>query len=270
MIDTAIATIAGRATEPRAVADLWVCLPTYNEAPHVERVVTRVLRALDSAGLPCRILVIDDASPDGTGQIADALAARESRVEVLHRARKEGLGPAYLAGFRRALAGGAQLVAEMDCDLSHEPEALPRLVAAAARADVVLGSRYVRGGGVLDWSALRRAISRGGCWYARRMLGTAVRDLTGGFKVFRRGALETVLAEPVRTTGYGFQIELTHRALRHGFAVAEVPIVFRERRAGASKMTWGIVAEAALLVPRLRAAGHAPPLRPGTLLAQEG
>jgi dolichol-phosphate mannosyltransferase len=227
----------------------WLVLPTYNEAENIEPIVTAALAKLPGTA---RVLIVDDSSPDGTGERADRLAEREPRISVLHRERKEGIGPAYVAGFRRALEGGAGLVLEMDSDFSHDPAYLPRLLEASRRADLVLGSRYVAGGGVGDWGPLRRAISRGGSAYARLVLGVEVRDLTGGFKCFRREVLEAIDLEAVRARGYAFQIELTYRALRHGFKVVEVPIVFRDRRVGASKMDRSIVAEAIVEVPRLR------------------
>jgi dolichol-phosphate mannosyltransferase len=227
----------------------WVVLPTYDEAANVEPVVRAVLRALPEA----RVLVVDDASPDGTGDIADRLAAELPAVRVLHRARKEGLGRAYAAGFGVALAAGAGHVIQMDADFSHDPADLPRLLATArAGADVVIGSRYVPGGGIADWGALRRAVSRAGCGYARRVLGVGVRDLTGGFKCFRAEALTAIGYASVRSQGYAFQVELTFRALRRGLLVIELPIVFTERRNGRSKMSARIALEAALLVPRLR------------------
>jgi dolichol-phosphate mannosyltransferase len=196
---------------------------------------------------------VDDSSPDGTGELADALAARDPAVQVLHRFRKEGLGQAYLAGFRFALRGGAALVVEMDADLSHDPAHLPAMVAATRDADVVLGSRYVAGGEVRNWGRMRRLVSRGGCWYARVVLGLEVQDLTGGFKVFRREVLETLDLHWVRSQGYAFQVELTYRAIQAGFRVREVPIVFTDRRVGQSKMSRRIVLEAMWMVPRLRA-----------------
>lgn len=234
----------------------WVVLPTYNEAENVERLLAAVLAKLPPSA---RVLVVDDGSPDGTGEIADRLAAAEERVRVLHRAEKEGLGPAYIAGFREALAGGAGLILEMDADFSHDPAYLPHLLEAAGRADLVIGSRYVSGGGVSDWGPLRRAISRGGSAYARLVLGVEVKDLTGGFKCFRREVLEAIDLDAVDARGYAFQIEMTYRALRAGFRVVEVPIVFRDRRAGSSKMDSSIVLEAVWQVPRLRfgrRAGH--------------
>ncbi|HEX9967881.1 MAG TPA: polyprenol monophosphomannose synthase [Solirubrobacterales bacterium] len=230
----------------------WVVLPTYNEAENVEPLVTAALSKLPPSA---RILIVDDNSPDGTGRIADRLAAEHNAVSVLHRPGKEGLGPAYIAGFRRALAEGAGHVLEMDADFSHEPAYLPRLLEAAGRADLVVGSRYVPGGGVGDWGPLRRAISRGGSAYARRVLGVDVRDLTGGFKCFRREVLEAIDLDAVRSRGYAFQVELTYRAIQRGFEVAEVPIVFRDRRVGASKMSRSIVLEAIWRVPLLRFAG---------------
>jgi dolichol-phosphate mannosyltransferase len=227
----------------------WLVLPTYDEAENIEALVEAARSKLPAAA---RILVVDDSSPDGTGEVAERLAARHENVSVLHRPRKEGLGPAYVAGFREALAGGAGLVLEMDADFSHDPAYLPRLLEAARRADVVLGSRYVPGGGVSDWGALRRAVSRGGSVYARLVLGVGVRDLTGGFKCFRREVLEAIDLDSIRTRGYAFQVELTYRAIRRGFRVVEVPIVFRERRVGKSKMDLSIVSEAVWRLPLLR------------------
>jgi dolichol-phosphate mannosyltransferase len=231
----------------------WLILPTYDEAENIEpflRAVDRVLRKVAPAGH--RILVVDDDSPDGTGEIADRVAADLGSIEVLHRAAKDGLGPAYRAGFDVALRGGATHVLEMDSDFSHDPADLPRLLTAASDADVVLGSRYVRGGGVADWGLARRLISRAGSWYARVILGLDVRDLTGGFKCFSRAALEAIDLASVRSTGYAFQVELTYRAVSAGFRVVEVPITFRERRAGHSKMSARIALEAMWLVPDLR------------------
>jgi len=225
-----------------------VCLPTFNERENLEP----MLRALGDKGV--HVLVIDDNSPDGTGQLADRLAQELDYVSVLHRPAKEGLGPAYLAGFRHALADGAELVLEMDCDFSHDPSDVPRLVAAADDADVVLGSRYVAGGGVRNWGLLRRFISAGGSWYARVLLGIPVRDLTGGFKCYRRRVLETIDLDDVHSKGYAFQIETTYRALRAGFRVVEVPITFIDREDGVSKMSRAIVAEAIWKVPLLRLA----------------
>jgi len=226
-----------------------VCLPTYDERENLEPMVGALLERL---GTDDRILVIDDSSPDGTGELADRLAARERRVEVLHRPQKEGLGPAYLAGFHRALAEGAELVLEMDCDFSHDPDDVPRLIAAAADADVVLGSRYVRGGGVRNWSLARRVVSRCGCLYAQAVLLTRVRDLTGGFKCYRRAVLEAIDLEAVSSRGYAFQIETTYRALRKGFRVVELPITFTDREVGSSKMSRAIVLEAVWRVPLVR------------------
>lgn len=227
----------------------WLVLPTYNEAGNLELLIEAAL-----AGLPAgsRILVVDDGSPDGTGKLADRLAAEQDAVSVLHRPRKEGLGPAYIAGFRRALAAGAGLVLEMDADFSHDPRDLPRLIAASADADLVLGSRYAPGGEIAAWGRVRRSISRGGSTYARLVLGVGVADLTGGFKCFRREVLEAIDLDAVDSRGYAFQVELTYRALQLGFRVLELPIVFRDRERGASKMSGAIVAEAAWRVPRLR------------------
>jgi dolichol-phosphate mannosyltransferase len=230
----------------------WLILPTYNEAVNIEPFVRAVLGELAAAAPEHRILIVDDNSPDGTGRIADALAAELDAVEVLHRPAKEGLGVAYIAGFRHALERGAGLLLEMDSDFSHSPADVPRLIEAASDADLVLGSRYAPGGAVSDWGLVRRAISRGGSWYARLVLGVGVRDLTGGFKCFRRSALERLDLDSVHAQGYGFQIELTYRAIRAGLRVEEIPIVFRERQAGRSKMTARIAAEAVWKVPALR------------------
>ena len=232
----------------------WLVLPTYNEAENLEAFLAAVLPKLPA---DARVLVVDDNSPDGTGKLADCLAAEDERVRVLHRTQKEGLGPAYIAGFREALAQGAELILEMDADFSHDPAYLPRLLEAAQGADLVIGSRYVEGGGVSDWSALRRGISRGGSAYARLVLGVGVRDLTGGFKCFRREVLETIDLDAVDARGYAFQIEVTYRTLQAGFKVVEVPIVFRDRQAGSSKMDGSIVLEAIWRVPRLRFGGRA-------------
>ncbi len=230
----------------------WLLLPTYNEAGNIEAFIEAVLAKLPATA---RVLIVDDNSPDGTGEIADRLAAMHESVTVLHRPHKEGLGPAYIAGFRQALEGGAGLVLEMDSDFSHDPAYLPRLLEAGERADLAIGSRYVPGGGVGDWSPLRKAISRGGSAYARLVLSVGVRDLTGGFKCFRREVLETIDLDSIRSRGYAFQVEMTYRTIQRGFTVAEVPIVFRERRAGTSKMDRSIVAEAAWRVPLLRFGG---------------
>jgi dolichol-phosphate mannosyltransferase len=224
-------------------------VPTYEEAGNVEAFVEAALAHLPATA---RVLIVDDSSPDGTGEIADRLAARHEAVSVLHRPRKEGLGPAYIAGFKQALAQGAGFVLEMDCDFSHDPVYLPQLLEAGARADLAIGSRYVAGGGVGDWSLLRRAISRGGSAYARLVLGLEVRDLTAGFKCFRREVLEAIGLDSVRSRGYAFQVEMTYRAIQRGFEVVEFPIVFRERRAGDSKLGRSIVLEAAWRVPMLR------------------
>ena len=229
--------------------DVWLVVPTYNEAANLEPLVEAVRAALPRSR---RVLIVDDSSPDGTGQIADELAARHEDVEVMHRPEKEGIGPAYVAGFGRALAGGARLVAQMDADFSHDPADLPRLLEAAGKADVVLGSRYAEGGGVADWGPVRRAISRGGSAYARAILGLEVKDLTGGFKVYRREVLAAIDLPSIASLGYAFQVETTYRAVRAGFRVVEVPIVFRDRRVGQSKMTAAIVLEAARKVPAMR------------------
>jgi len=231
---------------PRAV----LCLPTYNERENLESMIRELGGVLDTSA--DRVLVIDDASPDGTGEIADRLAVELSWVSVLHREHKEGIGPAYIAGFRWALAEGAELVLEMDCDFSHGPADVPRLIAAVEDADLVLGSRYAPGGGTENWGLVRRFVSRGGCLYAQILLGMRVRDLTGGFKCFRRVALEAIDLDALSAHGYAFQIETTYRVRRAGLRVAEIPITFVERRAGASKMTSSIVAEAIWKVPLLR------------------
>ena len=224
-----------------------VCLPTYNERENLERMV----EALADKGVS--VLVIDDNSPDGTGELADRLAAEHAHVEVLHRPRKEGLGPAYLAGFAQALADPeVELVLEMDADFSHNPDDVPRLIAAAKDADLVLGSRYVKGGSIGSWGALRRFVSAGGSLYARILLGVPVHDLTGGFKCFHRRVLETIDLAAVDSRGYAFQIETTYRALRAGFRVVEVPITFVDREHGGSKMSRTIVLEAIWKVPVLR------------------
>jgi dolichol-phosphate mannosyltransferase len=223
-----------------------ICLPTYNERENLERMV----RALGEHGVS--VLVIDDNSPDGTGELADRLAQELDCVSVLHRARKEGLGPAYLDGFRHALGEGAELILEMDCDFSHDPADVPRLIAAVERADLVLGSRYVDGGSVRNWGLLRRLVSAGGSAYARWVLGVDVRDLTGGFKCYRRAVLETIELDAITSRGYAFQIETTYRAIRAGFRIAEIPITFVDRLQGGSKMSKAIVAEAIWKVPALR------------------
>ncbi len=230
---------------------LCVCLPTYNERDNLEPMVDALQNVLGDEDL---VLVIDDSSPDGTGQIADRLAGERQGVHVLHRPRKEGLGPAYLDGFRRALELGADLIFEMDCDFSHDPADVPRLAAAAEDADLVIGSRYVDGGGTKNWGLLRRLISRGGSLYAQVLLGVGVCDLTGGFKCYRRVVLETIDLDAIHSKGYAFQIETTYRALRRGFRVVEVPIVFVDRQVGGSKMSKTIVLEAVWKVPALRLA----------------
>jgi dolichol-phosphate mannosyltransferase len=228
----------------------WIVLPTYCEADNVERMV-RALRA--AAPADARVLIVDDASPDGTGLLADRLAAADPQVSVLHRAAKRGLGPAYVAGFEHALARGASTVCEIDSDFSHDPATIPRLLGAiAGGADLALGSRYVEGGRVEGWAPWRRGVSRAGCAYARAVLRVPVRDLTGGCKCFRAAALEAIDFRTARARGYAFQVELTYRALRAGLRVVELPIVFRERREGESKMTGAVALEAAWRIPALR------------------
>ena len=243
----------------------WLILPTYNEAENVRAIVAAAGEVLAGAAPDgFRVLIVDDGSPDGTGRIADELAAERGWLKVLHRSEKNGIGPAYLAGFRHALEHGAGYVMEMDSDFSHDPADLARLLAATgggstdggapagAGADLALGSRYVPGGGVSDWGMLRRFISEGGSTYARLVLGLRVRDLTGGFKCFRSEVLRAIDLDSVRSQGYAFQVELTYRAVQAGFRVVEVPIVFRDRQHGQSKMSWRIAAEAMWLVPLLR------------------
>ena len=227
-------------------------LPTYQEAENVVPMLDTLRGLADRSRLDLSVIVVDDGSPDGTADLAQGVADHDPRVTVLRRSEKRGIGPAYLAGFAPALAAGAELIIEMDCDFSHDPKEIPRLIEAAADADLVLGSRYVAGGGVARWGLLRRMISRGGCLYAEWVLGVPVRDLTGGFKCFRREVLESLPLDEVSAAGYGFQIELTYRALVAGFRVTEVPILFSERTSGTSKMSKRIVLEAAWLVPRLR------------------
>lgn len=223
-------------------------LPTFEEAGNIEPIVRQALANMPPGS---RVLVVDDNSPDGTGEIAEGLSG-ELPVEVLHRRGKEGLASAYIAGFKHVLAQGADLVLQMDSDFSHDPADLSRLIEASSHADLVLGSRYVPGGGVRDWSLVRRAISRGGSAYARRVLGIEVRDLTGGFKCFRREVLESLDLDAIESQGYAFQVEMTYRSLQPGFKVVEIPIVFRDREVGQSKMSRAIVLEAAWRVPLLR------------------
>ncbi|MGI8606315.1 MAG: polyprenol monophosphomannose synthase [Gaiellaceae bacterium] len=230
---------------------LVVCLPTYNEIQNLEPMVRALGEVFEREALDGRVLVIEDASPDGTGELANRLAAELPYVEVLHRQAKQGLGPAYIAGFRRALAEEAELVMEMDCDFSHSPDHLPRLVLAASRADLVIGSRYVPGGRVENWGLGRRLVSRAGSVYARLVLGIDVHDLTGGFKCFHRIVLETIDLDSVSSLGYTFQVETTYRARRAGFRIEEVPIAFSDREVGGSKMTKSIVAEAVWRIPAL-------------------
>jgi dolichol-phosphate mannosyltransferase len=229
-----------------------VCLPTYNERENLADMVRALDDVVREHELDARLLVIDDNSPDGTGELADQLSSQFPFLSVLHRPEKEGLGPAYVAGFLWALAAGAERIVEIDCDFSHDPADVPRLLEATYSADVALGSRYVEGGGTRNWGRGRRAVSRFGSVYARVLLGVPVQDLTGGFKAFRREVLEQIGLERISTKGYAFQIETTYRAIRAGFTVVEVPIIFSEREAGGSKMSRSIVLEAVTKVPELR------------------
>ncbi len=231
---------------------VWIVVPTYNEAENVARMIAAITDVCGRNDIDGFVLVVDDGSPDGTGALAEAIAMNDSRVHVLHRTVKEGIGPAYRAGFRYALDQGAERIVEMDCDFSHNPDALPALIAGTEHADLALGSRYVHGGGTRHWGWARQVISRSGCIYAKAILRLPINDLTGGFKCFRRVVLETIPLDEVAAAGYGFQIEMTYRAVQLGFRVVEVPIIFTERTHGVSKMSRGIVWEAAALVPRLR------------------
>lgn len=235
---------------PASQDSVWLVVPTYNERENISSLVEAVLSRLPSA----RVLVVDDNSPDGTGAVADELAEADPRVHVLHRPGKEGLGAAYRAGFAHVLNGTqCQIVIQMDCDFSHDPADLPRLVSGIeAGCDLVLGSRYVSGGLTPGWSRLRRLLSIGGSHYSRTLLGVPYRDLTGGFKAWRAGLLETILADVGYANGYGFQVEMTFLAHRHGARIEEIPISFHDRTAGKSKMSGAIVLEALLAIPRLR------------------
>jgi dolichol-phosphate mannosyltransferase len=246
-------------------ARIWVVMPTYNEAANIDGILRATAAELEQlAPGDYRILVVDDSSPDETGALAEAVGRELGTIEVLHRPGKSGLGHAYLAGFAHALAAGADRVIEMDSDFSHDPRHLEDLLEASQEADLVLGSRYVDGGGIQDWGLLRRVISRGGGLYARLILGVDVQDLTGGFKCIHRQVLEHIDLDSIRAEGYVFQIEVTYRALLAGYRVKEIPIVFRDRTHGASKMSTRIALEAMLAVPRLRrsaaaAVDRAPP-----------
>jgi dolichol-phosphate mannosyltransferase len=244
----------------------WVVIPTYNEVGTLEALARTVLPILEKCcASGFRVLVVDDNSPDGTGRLADALADDIEAIEVLHRPEKEGLGRAYVAGFEYALAREAEYVVEMDADFSHDPESLDELIGAVKDgADLALGSRYVAGGAIESWGLVRRVLSRGGCWYARRILGVRVRDLTSGFKCFDARSLRKLEPRTIRSEGYVFQVELTYRALRQGMRVREVPICFGERRDGSSKMSVGIAIEAVWLVPLLRWRGGIAAVATGT------
>jgi dolichol-phosphate mannosyltransferase len=233
----------------RAAGPVWIVVPTYNEVENLERLTADLMQSVPDALL----LVVDDSSPDGTGDLADRLAVEHSQVSVLHRRAKEGLGPAYREGMERALDAGAEIVVQMDCDFSHDPAAVPALLAALlGGADLALGSRYIPGGGTAEWGRLRQVVSRGGNTTARRALGMPYRDVTGGFKAWRAATLRAIDLASVPSNGYGFQIEMTWRAYRTGAVVAEVPIMFRDRQAGVSKMTAGIAGEALRMLVRLR------------------
>jgi len=233
-----------------------VILPTYYERENLERFMARLQEVLSDNNLPGRVIVVDDNSPDGTGSIADSLAQRYPNVSVIHRPQKQGIGPAYVAGFRQALTTDTRFIFEMDCDFSHDPANIPAFLEAAQDADLVLGSRYVPGGRVENWGMTRRLISRWGGLYARWVLGVPVNDLTGGNKCFRREVLEAMDLDSVSSAGYGFQIEMTYRAIQKGFRVKEIPITFSDRQMGQSKMSKRIVLEAALLVWKLRLRPH--------------
>jgi len=232
---------------------VWLVIPTYNEAEGIAEIVAEARSYLP---VPHQVLIVDDDSPDGTGRIADGMAADSDDIRVIHRTMKEGLGPAYVAGFKAAIAASAELIVQMDADFSHNPADLPRLLAAAESADVVLGSRYVPGGAIERWGRRRKAISRWGSRYARAVLGVHIHDLTAGFKVWHRPALEAIDLDSVNSRGYAFQVEMTYRAIEAGFEVVEVPIVFRDRRVGDSKMTRTIILEAAWRVPAMRMGGR--------------
>jgi dolichol-phosphate mannosyltransferase len=232
---------------------IWLTIPTFCEAGNIERIVRAADAELERAAPgEHRLLVVDDDSPDGTAEIAERLASELGTVEVLRRPIRRGLGRAYLAGFERALAGGAEVVVVMDADYSHDPAHLPAMLSAIERSDLVLGSRYVPGGQIIDWPPLRRTLSRAGSLYSRLILGVHVRDLTGGFRCIRREVLEKVDVGTLRSQGYVFNIELTYRAMRAGFRVAEVPITFHDRSIGESKISLSIAVEALWLVPVLR------------------
>ena len=251
-------------------ARTWLTLPTYNEVANIERIVRAIVEQLERA-VPgdFRVLVIDDSSPDGTGEVADRLAEELPEVCVLHRTTKDGLGRAYLAGFQYAVDQGAEIVGVMDADFSHDPAYLPALLEATGRSDIVIGSRYVEGGQIADWPPLRRILSRGGSLYARSILGVHVRDLTGGFKFIRREVLETMDLSSLRAQGYVFNIELTYRALLAGFSVEEIPICFRDREIGDSKMSLPIAFEALKLVPSLRRSAREARRRPAPVAVPE-
>lgn len=223
-------------------------VPTFNERENLPHLLSR----LEALALDIHVLVVDDSSPDGTGELAEELAATRPWLHVMHRPGKMGLGTAYVQGFQSALAKGFDVVGEMDADLSHDPSYLPAMLGALENADLVLGSRYIQGGGTRNWGPMRKLVSRGGSLYAQSILGVKVRDLTGGFKLFRRKVLENLSLNTVRSNGYSFQIEMTYRAIRRGYRVVEVPIIFEDRRVGKSKLSRQVVLEAMFMIPRLK------------------
>lgn len=243
---------AGKSWLYTTTALFTIILPTFNERENIERFVASLQDTFAAHGLDGNIIIVDDNSPDGTGRIADSLAGRYGNLTVIHRPAKEGIGPAYIAGFRQALGTGARYIFEMDSDFSHDPAYIPRFLEAIRDADLVLGSRYIPGGGVMNWGKSRKVISRWGGLYASRVLGVPINDLTGGFKCFRREVLEALDLSRVNSHGYGFQIELTYKAIKKGFRVKEIPIVFADREEGKSKMSKRIVLEAALIVWKLK------------------
>lgn len=231
------------------VNNALIVIPTYNEVENIEPITSAVLGITPET---VHVLVVDDGSPDGTGKVADTLSAKNPRIHVLHRKSKQGLGPAYIAGFKWGFEHGYQNLIEMDADFSHNPVFLPRMLENLAAYDFVIGSRYVKGGGTVNWGLMRKIISRGGSLYARLILGAPINDFTGGFNGWNRRVLEAISLETLEAGGYSFQIELKYRAFKKGFRFTEFPITFEDRRVGKSKMSSKIVIEALSLVPRLR------------------